>query len=428
NSQTSQTTPDSGTTDTSQQTTTATPSAPAQNTEDQTLINDSINASKQVGGATNNAMQGLQTNRAYAQTNDGKQGIATMAENGYAPEIGENGEMDFSGAMKQASENESKAAEVEGIAAGGSEVPIADVINSATQTLQNDQRMTPGTREEAQKLAGEYTREYANSNGTVSGEDSIKARQQQYATVSGANWMKHSTAQIEARKAVGKAFREASLKHSKNPELQEAAIKEQQKHINAKKVMKRLHQKKAPKNPSTFKTALYKTAARYAEIFIGDKIGGPIGAVLGYVAGEHINRALEKKLSKTKWDTKEMKSALDVLHKTKPDMYEKLQKGLGKVGVKIDAKEPEGKPQDKVEEFDNLVNKSTIKGLVNLSTNGKRIGGKSTGFSSHTPKAPPSAALKALMKRAPAPKSKALKNLMKGLPKDKRKGVMKKIS
>ena len=124
---------------------------------------------------------------------------------------------------------------------------------------------------------------------------------------------------------------------------------------------------------------MYKTAARYAEIWIGDKIGGPIGAVLGYVAGEHINRALEKKLSKTKWDTKEMKSALDVLHKTKPEMYDKLSKGLQKVGVKIDAKEPEGKPEDKVEEFDNLVNRKTTKGLVDLPGSGAKKGEREIG-------------------------------------------------
>lgn len=311
-------------------------------------------------GAINENMQTTASNSKFASDPDGKQGVQTMGMYGYTPDIDENGRMDFTNATQEANNNESKAVEMEIAAGGGSTVPMADVINEGNQILQQ-RDLDPGVKADAQKILGEYARNYAPANGSISGEEAIKGRHQQY-RLAKENWGKYSSAQIEARKALGSAFRNSSIKNSRNPTLQEAAIKEQQKHINAKKVMKRLHKKKAARHKG-FMESFLKQGIRAAEIYIGEKIGGPIGAIIGGLVGEHFNNKIAAHYGKNNFDTPEMKKAFKILKTNKPKVYDKIIKKLKQQGFAT-PEDTSQIPQTKSRKVEQV--KKGMPGLVDL--------------------------------------------------------------
>ena len=218
-----------------------------------------------------------------------------------------------------------------------------------SKILQN-RDLDPGVKKDAIEKLGEYARGYAPANGSIGGDMAIKGRHQQY-RLAKENWGKYSSAEIEARKALGSAFREAAVKHSRNPALQEAAIKEQQKHINAKKVMKRLHKKKAVRHKG-FMESFLRQGIRAAEIYIGNQVGGPVGAIIGGLVGEHFNNKIASHYGKNNFETPQMKKALKVLKTNKPKVYDKIIAKLKEQGFATpdDKSEPPKSDAGKVEQ------------------------------------------------------------------------------
>jgi len=326
-------------------------------TEAQNIIADSTKAelNRTIGGRT------------LSQSPEGNLGIPTMAENGYVPE-NNNGNADYSSAIEDSKASVTQAANVEKQAAGGSVVPMSEVLATAKQNI-NSSNVAPDikqkTLEDLDKISSSY------GTGNIDGGEAIEARHQQYAAVGGKNWMTLSNSEIEARKALGTAFRDTSLAHSNNRDLQRAAIFEQQKHISAQKVMKKLHNHPLSKKAMhPFRQQLFKMAATAAEAWIGDKIGGTVGAILGYAAGSQINRVLEKKLKKTNFDTPEMKKALTILRESKPGAFTHFKKTLERNHIEIpDLKEEprttEGK-EEQVERDIPAIKKNPKKGEKGL--------------------------------------------------------------
>jgi hypothetical protein len=379
-------------------------------TEAQTLLNEATNQelNRRLGG------------RNISQSPEGKLGTATMAENGYVPE-NNNGNADYSSAIAHSVANETQAANMERQSAEGSTVPMAEVISIAQKKIEAS-NVAPDIKKDTLGALAKISQPYGD--GEISGNDAIDARHQQYSAVK-KNWNTMGTPEKEARKALGTAFREVSLAHSRNPHLQMAAIFEQQKHISAQKVMKALHNRPLSKQfVHPVRAALYKAAAQLAEAYIGEKIGGPIGAILGYAVGSHINHSLEKRLKKTNFDTPEMKKALVLLRDTKPGAFNHFKEVLKRNGIEMpdipDKPKTKDNQEKQVEKEMSSVEKYVKK--ENVSNILSPIRGKSTGFPAKPIKKEPSPALKALMRRGPNPKSQALKNLEKGLPKNKRKG------
>ena len=385
-------------TDTTQPTTPAPTSAVP--TEDQTLINNAINGelNRTVGGRT------------LSQSPSGQLGGGTMAENGYVPE-NNNGNADYSASIEHSQASESQAAGIEKQAAAGSVVPMVEVLASAKKNIE-ESNVAPDIKADTIKQLDKISSSYGD--GEISGEKAIQARQQQYAAVKN-DWAKMGSSEVEARKALGTAFRDTALNHSNNRDLQRAAIFEQQKHISAQKVMKKLHNHPLSKkavHPMT--QQLLKMAATAAETYIGEKIGGTLGAVLGYAFGSQINRVLEKKLKKTNFDTPEMKKALEVLQDTKPGAYSHFKEVLKRNHIDIpDIKKTSGATEEKQVEQD----------VPSLEKDISKFKGKSTGFPAKEAKKEPSDKLKALMQRGNVP-SKGLVELKKGLPVSQRKGTM----
>jgi hypothetical protein len=372
-------------------------------TEAQNLINQATQ------GELNRTVGG----RGLAQSNEGQLGTATMAENGYVPE-NNNGNADYSSALEHSQQSVTQAANIEKQAASGSVIPMTEVIANAKQNI-NASNVAPDikqkTLDDLDKISSSY------GEGDISGGDAIDARHQQYAAVK-KDWAKMGSSEVEARKALGTAFRDTALNHSNNHDLQRAAIFEQQKHINAQKVMEKLHNHPISKKAlHPMRQQLFKMAANMAETYIGEKIGGTVGAVLGYAVGSQINRSLEKRLKKTNFDSPEMKKALEVLQDTKPGAYTHFKETLKRNGIEIPETYKSSNPEN--------AEKEVLKDIPFLEKDVSKIKGNSSGFPAKEPKAPPSDALKALMSPKPNPPSKELVQLKKGLPISQRKGQMK---
>jgi hypothetical protein len=308
-------------------------------TEDQTLINNAIN------GELNRTIGG----RTLSQSPTGQLGGGTMAENGYVPE-NNNGNADYSASIEHSQASESQAAGIEKQAAAGSVIPMTEVLATAQKNIESS-NVAPDIKKKTIASLGEIASSYGE--GDISGSDAIEARHQQYAAVK-KDWAKMGSSEIEARKALGTAFRDVSLNHSNNHDLQRAAIFEQQKHISAQKVMKKLHNHPLSKKAVHPMTRQFlKIAAQAAETYIGEKIGGTLGAVLGYAFGSQINSVLEKKLKKTNFDTPEMKKALAVLQDTKPGAYSHFKETLKRNHIEIpDIKKTSGTANEKQIEQD----------------------------------------------------------------------------
>ena len=139
-------------------------------------------------------------------------------------------------------------------------------------------------------------------------------------------------------------------------DLYNRANKKMERMINARKVMEKLDKKKGTKNKSLLKGLIH-AGGRYAALYIGDKIGGPLGAILGSMAGDYITRAVDKKFGKTVFETPAMKKGLEILQKTKPQAYKVLQNELKKAGV-IKGRENVGdlEKQSMKQDIDDLTN------------------------------------------------------------------------
>jgi hypothetical protein len=370
--------------------------------EAQTLINEATQSelNQRIGG------------RNLSQSPEGKLGTATMAENGYIPQ-NNNGNADYSSAMAISQNNTSQAANIEKQAASGSIVPMSEVLANAQRNI-NNSNVAPDIKQKTLSALEDISSSYGT--GDISGEDAITARHQQYAAVK-KDWSKMGSAEIEARKALGTAFRDTALDHSNNKDLQRAAIFEQQKQISAQKVMKKIHNHPLSKKYlHPMRKELYKLAATWAETYVGEKIGGTVGAILGYAIGSHINSRLEKQLKKTNFDTPEMKKAIEVLRDTKPAAYNHFKQILQSNNINVPKvpKEPSS-GEDKEKQVEKNIPQK-IKEEMNT-----RIPGEARGFPAKEDKKPISPALQALMQSGVVP-TRGLVDLKTPLPPSKRKG------
>ncbi len=145
-----------------------------------------------------------------------------------------------------------------------------------------------------------------------------------------------STAKKNAYKAASTAARQTIEKHTQHKELYNRVMKEEQKLINAKHILKKLNGKKSPKNNGLMKS-LRHTGAALASAFIGDKIGGPIGAVVGSMVGDHLASRIDQKYGKTILQTPAFKKMMQHLDERSPASYQVLTAHLKKAGISYPA-------------------------------------------------------------------------------------------
>ena len=304
----------------------------------------SVEASRAIENVIGQQMGKNQSDRDYLESTGGKQGLKTASMYGYAPEVDENGIINTDAASGKIQAQMKGLVAAEKQAAGDGNISPSSAANYAGQYIEGDRKWTPQERTQIGDLARQEITSYGALNKPMSALSAIEARHQQYAATKGKYGVGKTTVQIAAHKAAAHGFREAVKNAAENPELYDKIVKEQSSHINAEKLLDRMHNKKAMQNPALWRSFM-KGSARYAELYIGDKIGGPLGAVLGLMAGEHLNRKIDKKFGKTIFETKGVRAAMDTLKNTKPDVYKHIMDELHQHDIHPDISEPGESPE-----------------------------------------------------------------------------------
>lgn len=314
-----------------------------------------VQASRQVAQTISQALGTTIGGRKMLQDPNVQAGIEEMGINGFSPEQDENGVMNFKTGIKQAQNSVadlSRAASTM-LTAEGSIAPIQNAVEEAKKHIRKT--LDPTEWDEAYKQidasAKSYLKQYGDGQGNMNlGHFQQMKQQMGHGKKYG---ILESTTKKQADKALALGSRKTIEKHTKNKELYNRVMKKEQRLINAKKIMERLDQKKAPKNDSLFKKLL-QSGGKYAALYIGDKIGGPIGAILGSMVGDYASRAADKKFGKTIFETPAFHEGLRILQKEHPHSYQILENELKKAGigypqrktnpvVKRTAKQAEGK-------------------------------------------------------------------------------------
>jgi hypothetical protein len=306
----------------------------------------SVAASKSLENLMSQSVSRTESGRNFLSSASGKQGLETASIYGYAPEADENGVIDSTGALQKLKKQQKEFAGMEKDVAGDGDGSALSAANYAGKYIGESyefKNMTPNAKREAADYARKEIESYGALNQPMKLSAMIDARHQQYAATKG-KYGQLTSAQIAGHKAAAAGFREAVKEASKNPELYDMIMKQEQGHINAEKLLKKMHNKKAMQNDQVWRQFL-KGSARYAELYIGDKIGGPLGAVLGLMAGEHLNRKIDKKYGKTVFETAGVRAAMDTLKNTKPEVHRHIISKLKEVGINPDLSEPGESPE-----------------------------------------------------------------------------------
>lgn len=309
-------------------------------------------SSNTIAKTISDVMAKTPSGRVLMQDPNMQEAINTNAKYGFVPDVTE-GSLDFHNAYNKSKQTLSQLSEGVSQALENESSPIAQAIQSAKQSLREH---TPANEwDDADKTIGEEATKYAVHFGKVNGksykqflgkqEDSQEARQTfaDHATLSHADmermkremWhgqkfdTQESNAKRAGKKALGFGARSTVAQNTQHKDFYNTAMKEEQRIINGQKIMRRLNGKKSPGHYSVMKSLLH-SGGRYAALYLGDKIGGPLGAIVGDMFGRHILNAVDKKLGKTIFETPEIKKAVAHLQKDHPRYYEELKELLKK--------------------------------------------------------------------------------------------------
>lgn len=309
-------------------------------------LSQSQAASKTLRDTLSQQMGTTQSGRDFLDSEEGKRAVETAAHYGYAPEVDENGILNSTPALEKLRANQKDLVNLEKKIAGEGSISTLSAANEAGKYMASAKEManlTPKEREQVGNLAREEIMSYGHANRPMSIQSAIDARHQQYAATRG-KYGEKTSVQIAAHKVAAAGFRNAVKNASKNPESYEKLLKEEQKHINAERLLRKVHNKRALQNNNIWKSFL-KGSARYAETYIGEKLGGALGAVAGLMIGEHLNRKIDKKFGKTLFETAGMRAAMDTLKDAKPDVYKKIVEEMKAKGIDADLNEPGESPE-----------------------------------------------------------------------------------
>ena len=191
-------------------------------------------------------------------------------------------------------------------------------------------------------------------------------------------WDMNNSTKKGAHKSIYGALKEHNFNATEHKELYKRALEEQSALFDAIKVLKKLDGKKPAVKESLVKQGLA-SLAKYAEIAVGDKIGGPFGAIVGAIIGQKSQQILNKNFGSNVLESKGMKKALEQIKDKNPAVARILEKELHKIELGISKSSPklltEGKEGPKSQNFVPIIPPHTtyekqaqkIGGLVNNS-------------------------------------------------------------
>ncbi len=330
-----------------------------------------LDSSSAITKAIMDSASSTQSGNKLMQTQAGIEGAKTIGNNGYTPDVDENGRMIFAQAINDADKQGSELDETENqlLDAEGGKGSIADVAIKAKEIVR--QTLPSTDWEEADKAIEREVEGYQvrmGGNEVPLGSEGIgRIRREGYKGYD----RNSSTAKNGARKALGSAANHHMLEKTKHKELIGALHKEKQKLINAKKVMTHLNGKKAPENNGVIKGILRATGRDIA-LYIGDKIGGPIGAVIGAHVGNKLTKAIDKKFGKNEFESPALKKGLEILHKKSPHVYEAVKKELKKYEVEVEELQKR-EEHEKIKSVKRSVYKEKKKGILEGKSKEKQM-------------------------------------------------------
>jgi hypothetical protein len=301
-------------------------------------IQSSLPASTSLMDATSSAIGQTPTGRRSLSDPNTQMGLQGIGTYGYTPDL-EEGHMDYTQARAQAKQDlkDLSTATESSLRTEGEAAKMNEAIAEATANMK---KYTPShdwadAEKHIKEQAETYRQNFGREDGSILLADMERGKREQYE--SAGKWDSTTTsAKRAAHKALGVGLRNVIHKHTNHKPLYEKVMKEEQKIINAQKIMKKLHGKKTPtiKKPVGFFGKLGRTAGRQLGIYLGDKIGGPWGAVVGEMVADHVIRAKDAKRMKTIFETKAMKKAMKTLHGKNPQVAKVLAEQLRKAGIK----------------------------------------------------------------------------------------------
>lgn len=295
-----------------------------------------------IANGVKSMLQGTQGGRIFSQNPDGQNTIGTAAAFNLIGQD-ENGNAVFDeNARKNALKEVANLDDAVSASSGGSVHPLL-VSNLAGNEIEKNRLMTASARQDTARIIQD---EMKSDLGDVSPETKVSAARlrelaKQHNAAASQAYKEGNytpTPKSMAHKALGQAYAGALDKALEGDphaqELHRRAMKMESHLIRAKELKKYIHGKKIPKNNGMWETFL-RQGARAAEIYIGDKLGGPVGAIIGGLIGEGLNRKITNKFGRNIFDTPGMKAAFRTLKDTKPKEYNDLVSALEKHGIHI---------------------------------------------------------------------------------------------
>lgn len=296
----------------------------------------STQASKSISQSVAQALGATPTGRAMLNSDPNvQQAVQTAGIYGLPIGSDQNGNLDTSEGMKKADQSIGTLSKglSQSLMAEGTVIPIQEAVSRAKEEVRQHAPSNEWAERDAEidRQAKTYSKNFGDGSGNIS----IGHLEQMRKEMGNMKWSPLDTnAKRGAHKALYFGARRTVEKYTKNKELYNRAMKEEQKLINAKKIYKRLNGKKAPVNKNKARGLLH-FGGRYAALALGDKIGGPMGAILGDMIGKKIINAVDKKFGKTIFETPTMHKALELLKKDKPAIYKRLELELKKEGIAV---------------------------------------------------------------------------------------------
>lgn len=308
-------------------------------TETQNLLKQEQNTQN----ALNNTLSSTPANKVLAQQPWAQEAIATSARNGYVPDTS-TGYNDTADANEKADKDIGELSD--GVAkvldAEGGSASIEEVRQNA---YANIKKYVPiPEQEQATALVDKQLAAYQKAYGDNFTLGNIERAKREQGQAKG-DWQK-DTPTKNGHKSLYHAMRDTITKNTKHKDLYNRTMKEEQKIYDAKKILKKINNKKAFEHKGILRGAL-KSYGKYVGTYIGDKLGGVLGAIVGTMVGDHLTKAVDKRFGKTYFESKEGKKLIELASKKSPAMAKVLKKELQKYGVKAEAMKKEAEERIK---------------------------------------------------------------------------------
>jgi hypothetical protein len=312
------------------------------NAENENEINDeqesqqALQNTKAASQAYNAQLATTSSGTKLMQTPQGQLGIQSLATNGIVPNQNQEGKFETLQNQQELSKLSSDLnnKEQDLHSASGDTGNLEDVRSEAKQAVRQDNRIPSTDWESADKIIDERMDSYRQrmgENPTLGRGGIGQIRRDGYKSFD----HNASSATNAAGRALGRAANKHMLDKSSAKELIGGIHKEKEKLIAANKVLKHLDGKKALNKHGFIQKALHGTG-KYAALYIGDRLGGPIGAVIGDMVGKNIIKAADKRYGKSVFEKPAVRKALEMVNSKDPAIHKKIEKQLKKYGVKME--------------------------------------------------------------------------------------------